>query len=115
MKPLLILITFALSLSAQTTINARAINVSADGVAAFNAWNQTQVASTTGLSDAMDAIQTTMRVDSGADIRVNDLLKVDNEVVLVTDKTGRNLTITRAQLGTMAATHAATAANAIAP
>lgn len=45
MKLIILLLIALATASAQTTINARAITVSADGVAAFNAWNQTPPAS----------------------------------------------------------------------
>ena len=111
MKTILLLtIALCLTASAQTTINPRAITVTADGTSAFAAFNQTQIKATTGLTDPIaDAVATAIRVDSGADISKDDLIKIDAEVMLVTAKTGRNLTVTRAALGTTAAAHAATA------
>lgn len=109
MKLLLILFTSA---AIAQTINPRAIAVNADAETAFRAYAITQVdpAAATGLSLAMDAVATAVRVDSGATIKVNDAIKIDNEVMIVTAKAGRDLTVTRGGLGTTAATHDAGAA-----
>ena len=92
----------------QITVNVPSLNVSADGAAALYAWmlNQ-QTTTTTFLSADITAAATSMTVEdaSGINAAANSVLLIGGEVVTVTVKTGRVLTITRAGLGTLAAAH----------
>lgn len=49
---------------------------------------------------------TTLTVDSGTGIANNDLILIDNEILKVTNVSTNDLTVTRAQSGTEASTHA---------
>ena len=49
---------------------------------------------------------TTLTVSDGAGIAANDLILIDNEILKVTNVATNDLTVTRAQSGTDAATHA---------
>lgn len=103
---LLVLVTaFA---TAQVAVNVKSLTVSADGIAALNHFMVTQVNDIqTGLTDALDAVSTSVRVDDGAVMVGTDIIKIGGEAMQITAKTGRNLTVTRAALGTTAATHSA--------
>ena len=52
------------------------------------------------------ASDTTLTVTSGTGIATNDLILIDNEILKVTNVATNDLTVTRAQSGTDAATHA---------
>ena len=52
------------------------------------------------------AADTTLTVTSGTGIATNDLILIDNEILKVTNVATNDLTVTRAQSGTDAATHA---------
>jgi len=51
------------------------------------------------------AADTTLTVDDGTNISVNDMLKLDSEIVLVTAKSTNNLTVTRGYRDTTDAAH----------
>jgi len=48
---------------------------------------------------------TTLTVDDGTNISVNDMIKIDSEIMLVTAKSTHNLTVTRGYRDTTAAAH----------
>ena len=89
------------------TVNLRAITVNSDAQVAFNAYAITQADPTvsTALSLAVDASTTAIRVDAGAGLTINSVIKIDNEAMLITARSGRDITVTRGALGTTAATH----------
>ena len=95
----------------QTTVNMpNSVTVSATATDALNKWLAAQVTSTpTTLASAYTAGGVTLTLASGVGIGVNDLVKVDSEVFLVTAKNGAVMTVTGAQLGTSAANHASAA------
>lgn len=90
------------------TVNVPSLNISDDGASALYAWMMNQQnAGFTSLSVDCTSLATTITVEdaSGIGIAGNNTLLVGGEVMLVTLKTGKVLTVTRAQLGTMAAAH----------
>ena len=103
-------ITFALILAAsaysQTVVNVPSLTVSADATAAVQNWMLTQTSGTVKLVGAILATDLALKVDDATGIGNNDELLVDGEAVVVTNKTGKTLTITRADLGTTATAHA---------
>lgn len=76
--------------------------VRADNSALKNSIDTTQVTSSTFVSS-----DTTLTVASATDVDVNDLLKINDEILKVTAVSGDDLTVDRAQLATVAATHSA--------
>ncbi|AFK66263.1 hypothetical protein SWPG_00009 [Synechococcus phage S-CBM2] len=63
---------------------------------------------TTTVNDgnALETADTVITVASSTGISNNDLINIDNEVMLVTNVNGNNLTVTRGSLNTTAASHA---------
>jgi hypothetical protein len=104
MKTILFLISSAVFAQ---TINPRAITINADADAAFSAFAARTVDPTlsTDLSGAVDASTGAVRIGIAATVKNGDAIKIDNEVMLVTAKTGRDLTVTRGHLGTTAEAH----------
>jgi len=107
MRTILTAVLFAALAFGQITVNVPALNVSADGTAALYAWMIGQQGTTTFLSDNCAAGDLTIRVEdaSGINITANSVLLIGGEVVTVTAKAARVLTVTRASLGTEAAAH----------
>lgn len=61
----------------------------------------------TTLSNAITATQTTFAVASATDFAAGAYLWVDREVMVVRSVSSTNITVTRGQMGTVAAAHAA--------
>jgi len=57
------------------------------------------------LNEALDASETDVDVDEGAQFSIGDIIKVDSEMMKVTNIATNTLTVTRAYNGTTAATH----------
>ena len=103
--PILLALLMA-SAMGQVAVNVKSLTVSADGVAALNNFMVTQVKDTqTGLTNSIDAVTTSVRVDDGSVMVGTDVIKIDGEAMQITAKSGRDLTVTRAVFGTTAATH----------
>ena len=105
----ILLFAFSVGLFAQQTVNPRAITINSDAETAFYMYAVTQglpefsiVANT-----ALDDLSTALTISDGAGIKAGDALKIDNEVLIITSKTGRNLTVTRGAFNTSAASHTA--------
>jgi hypothetical protein len=107
MKMLLIAVCFAVTAFAQITVNVPALTVSADGTAALYAWMLNQQGTTTFLSLDSSASDKSITVEDSAGINAsaNSALLIGGEVVSVTAKAGKVLTIEHAQLGTQARAH----------
>lgn len=108
MRILLIALLFAGLAAAQITVNVPSLTVSADGTATLYAWMLSQPqAFETKLTDSVDAVATTIRVDdaSGINAAANSLILIGGEAMIVTNKAARLLTVTRAALGTQARAH----------
>lgn len=104
----ILLVFFMASAVGQVAVNVRSLTVSSDGIAALNNFMVTQVNDIqTGLTDALDAVSTSVRVDDGSVMVGTDIIKIGGEAMQITAKTGRNLTVTRGVLGTTAASHTA--------
>lgn len=104
---LIALLLFAVGLQAQTVVNVKSLTISADATAAIQAWMVTQTTgANTGLNGAIDASTTSVTVADGSVMGGTDIIVIDGEAMQITAKTGKSLTVTRAALGTVAATHA---------
>lgn len=106
MKLLLFILLISCSGFAQT-ISPRSIAINADATAAFNAFAVRLVDPllSTALSTAIDQITVSVRIDAGANVKNGDAIRIDDEVLLVTAKAGRDLTVTRGHLNTVPAPH----------
>jgi len=104
----LLLALLMASAMGQTAVNVKSLTVSADGVAALNNFMVTQVNDLqTGLTNSIDDVTISVRVDDGSVMTGTDIIKIGGEAMRITAKTGRNLTVTRGVLGTTAASHTA--------
>lgn len=87
------------------TINPPAVTLNDEAVAAIQGWMANQV---TGFPTSLDAaannVTTTLTVVDGAGLG-NKALLIGAEVVVVTNRSGKTLTVTRGALGTVAAAH----------
>ena len=113
MKTILLTLLFASLALGQITVDVSALNISADGTSALYAWMLNQQSSTTtflALDCTASATSITVQDSSGIGVALNRALLIGGEAVTVTAKTGKVLTITRAQLGTLAAAHRGTVA-----
>lgn len=104
MKKLLLLLIPGI-LAAQTVVNPPPVTLNNEAVVAVQQWmvGQTNGKQTTLSSDITDTA-TTIEVASGTGLG-NKVLLIDSEAVTVTARTARTLTVTRASLGTVAASH----------
>ncbi len=106
MKNILLVLSIATVLTAQTTVNLPSLTVTADATTSINLamrklFSGTNTSATAPIADN----GTTLTVASTAGIAANALLMIDDEVVLSSAKTATTFTITRAALGTVAAAH----------
>ena len=97
-----------------STVGAYQINVGLDSTVGGTGWGaglyggvaagalETTINEGGTFSDS----DTTLTVTSGTGIATNDLILIDNEILKVTNVSTNDLTVTRAQSGTEAATHA---------
>ena len=107
MKTLLFLILSAAAF-AQTSVNPRAVTLTADGVAVAQSFMLTQVNNLQGVTvnGALDAVTTTVTVSDVSNIKNGDELLIDGEAMAITAKANKVLTVTRGDLGTTAIVHA---------
>ena len=107
MKKLICIFVTFISICAAQTINPKTITVTSDAITAFNifAASQGYPSTSTFLTLGVDTIGLTIKVDSGAGIKVGNALKIDNEVVIITAKAGKDLTISRGEMGTVVMAH----------
>ena len=97
-----------------STVGAYQINVGLDSTVGGTGWGaglyggvaagalETTINEGGTFSDS----DTTLTVTSGTGIAINDLILIDNEILKVTNVSTNDLTVTRAQSGTEASTHA---------
>ena len=97
-----------------STVGAYQINVGLDSTVGGTGWGaglyggvaagalETTINEGGTFSDS----DTTLTVTSGTGIAINDLILIDNEILKVTNVSTNDLTVTRAQSGTDASTHA---------
>lgn len=105
MKHLIVLLVAA-ALHAQTVVHPPAVTLNNEAVTAVQSWMVGQTNGTqTTLSADIDAVATAVTVADGAGLS-NKVLLIDSEAITVTARTGGGLTVTRASLGTVSATHA---------
>jgi hypothetical protein len=91
----------------QTVVNIPSLTVSSDGTAAVNAWLCSQISSyPSTLANNIDASSITIRVEDGTGYNGSTPVKIDSEVMIVTGKSGRDLTVTRGAFGSVASPHA---------
>jgi hypothetical protein len=57
------------------------------------------------INESFNSSDTTLTVDDGTNISVNDMIKLDSEIMLVTAKSTNDLTVTRGYRDTTAAAH----------
>ena len=96
------------------TVGAYQINVGLDSTVGGTGWGAglyggvTAGALETTINEGgtFSNSDTTLTVTSGTGIATNDLILIDNEILKVTNVATNDLTVTRAQLGTEASTHA---------
>lgn len=108
MKYLLSLVVTSLTFAQGVVVNPAPITITTEAQTAIHTWmiGQTNGITDRTIVDAIDDTATTATANNGVGLRPKALL-IDNEVVLVTARTGNVLTITRGTLGTTAAPHVA--------
>ena len=107
---LFVVSAWAQTVGVQTTVTPANITFSADATTAMQNWFLTQVQSTpTTLAAPMTAGATTMTVTSAAGLTINQEFTVDGEAINPSAIVGSVVTVTRADLGTTATTHASNA------
>jgi len=97
-----------------STVGTYQINTGLDNTVGGTGWGAGQWSGTTsgGLSTTINEggtfsdSDTTLTVTSGTGIANNDFILIDQEILKVTNVSTNDLTVTRAQNGTIAATHA---------
>ena len=97
-----------------STVGAYQINVGLDSTVGGTGWGAGlyggvaagALETTINEGGTFSASDTTLTVTSGTGIATNDLILIDNEILKVTNVSTNDLTVTRAQSGTEASTHA---------
>jgi len=88
------------------SLNLPTITVSDAGVAAIQSWMLAQAVAITSLVGAITVGALTLTVNDASNIGNVDEILIDGEAMSVTARSGKTLTVTRADLGTTAAAHA---------
>ncbi len=96
-----------------STVGAYQINVGLDSAVGGTGWGAglyggvttTALQTTINEGGTFSDSDTTLTVTSGTGIATNDLILIDNEILKVTNVATNDLTVTRAQSGTEAASH----------
>ena len=97
-----------------STVGAYQVNVGLDSTVGGTGWGAGlyggvaagALETTINEGGTFSASDTTLTVTSGTGIATNDLILIDNEILKVTNVSTNDLTVTRAQSGTEASTHA---------
>jgi len=102
-----ICLTSALLSHAQqrTIVNPPAVSLNDEAVTAIHGWMITLITSQpTKLAAGIDNVVTTITVENGSGLN-NKVIRIDNEAMTVTTRTGKTLTVTRGSLGTTPVNH----------
>jgi hypothetical protein len=107
----LILFFTSIAAYAQVTVNAPSITIDSNANAAHVlTWMSGQTTNvSTKLTSGIDAVTTSVTVDSATGIAANSVIVIDTEHIGVASVAGNVLTVQRGYNGTTAATHAASA------
>ena len=97
--------TLLLRAQQRTTVNPPAVSLNDEAVTAIHGWMITLITSQpTKLAAGIDNVVTTITVEDGSGLN-NKVIRIDNEAMTVTTRTGKTLTVTRGSLGTTPVNH----------
>lgn len=89
----------------RTIVNPPAVSLNDEAVTAIHGWMITLITSQpTKLAASVDNVVTTITVEDGSGLN-NKVIRIDNEAMTVTNRTGKTLTVTRGSLGTTPVNH----------